>query len=198
MARGMVLQKIKPFHPELKPPPGAIPFGRTADGKHQLYRMTSKRSRAVPRFVNTPEAKAREKELQDEGKTPEQVREVMLAEGYQDYRKNRTTGESAYPLNRAEFFDLEEIFYLLSEGNGNIRKEPYRPPTEAQLASDRRRLQVQALGGGRLAELLVDEGITAEEVVGAIKGRRARPIVRWEKSAQSHCPCSPGSVRKRR
>src|SRR3990167_2292045 len=153
MARGMVLQKIKPFHPELKPPPGAIPFGRTADGKHQLYRMTSKRSRAVPRFVNTPEAKAREKELQDGGKTPEQVREVMLAEGYQDYRKNRTTGESAYPLNRAEFFDLEEIFYLLSEFNCNIRKEPYRPPSEAQLANERRRLQVQALGVGRLDEL---------------------------------------------
>src|SRR3990167_8652769 len=165
-----VMQKIKPFHPPeaFKPPPGAVAAGVTPDGK-QLYRWTVKKDRSVPRLVETPEAKEREAVLRAEGKSSAEIGRIMTDEGFRQYRKNQMTGELAYPLNRAERYEEEQLFYIESQGNGNNSLVRYTPPTPAEIAAQYRRQQVERMGGGKLGELLVDEGLSPEDLVSAIR-----------------------------
>ena len=175
MAR-QVLQKIKPFHPPeaFKPPKAAEAAGVTPDGK-QLFRRTVQCVRAVPRYATTPEAVKRLAELEAQGASATEIAQTMNREGLRQYRKNQMTGELAYPLNRAEQYMEERTFYVESQGNGNNTLVSYSPPTPEQLAAEGRRRKVAALGGGRLAEVLVDQDITPEELAAVIKGRRGVP-----------------------
>ncbi len=140
-----VLQGIRAFHPELKPPKGAVPCGITPDGK-QLFRMVSKRSRAVP--------------------------DIDPETGEQRWRKQPNTGEPLYRMNKPERYDLEEVFFLESEGNGNVHKVPYLPPTPEQLAAEERKRAVESMGTS-LAEALVDAGISPTEAVARLGAARS-------------------------
>lgn len=169
-----VLKRIKPIHPPLTPPRGAVAAGVTPDGK-QLWTLKSKRARNVPLMENTPEADARAAELLAEGKTEKEIGRIMTEEGYRRYRKNQVTGELAYPLNKPVVYDHEELFYLESEGNGNVVKVKYRHPS----AADRERAQLRervAAMKDQMAEVMVKEGVTPEDLVAMLRQGR-RPFV---------------------
>ena len=189
MARGAVLQRIKPLHPEMIPPPGSVPAGVTEE-KKQLFRLITKRSRAVPRYVDTPEARAREKELKAEGKTTKEVCEIMTAEGLRLYMKNQTTGQNAYPMNRSELYDLDELFFLVSEGNGNIRKQSYYPPTAEELAETRRTEKIKEWAD-KLAARMVDADVSPDQLVQALFERDRD--VPGESGPESTTPAPPTS-----
>ena len=135
------LAKIKKLNPELKPPTGSVVFGVTSDGK-QLYRLVQKRSRAVP-LIDT--------------KT-----------GEQRFRKNQMTGEPMYGLNKPELYEHERIFYLESEGNGNINIVDYQAPTAEELAKTARRQRVEDMRE-RLAEALVDADVDPRDLVASLQ-----------------------------
>lgn len=172
MAR-RTLQKIKPFHPQeaFQPPDGAVAAGVTPDGK-QLYRWSRKRSRAVPLYVRTPEAEAREVELRAQGKSTVEIGQIMTNEGFRQYQLNQMTGKLAYPLNRPEAYVEDKLFFIESQGNGNNALIEYNPPTPKQIEAQYRQEQVRQMGGGRLGELLVEEGLTPEDLIAAIRQQR--------------------------
>ena len=135
-----VLQKIKPLHPEKVPPAGSVPVGLTPDGK-QLYRLKRMRSKGVPRI------------------DPETGERMM--------RKHAITGEPMYGLNEPKVFEENLLFFLESEGNGNIRMQLYTPPTEEQVAAEERTKNIEAMKG-HLAEVLVDRGVTPEQLLAGV------------------------------
>lgn len=137
------LSRIEPFHPTIKPPRGAVPLTVTADHK-QVFRETLQRSASEPRLDPV-------------------TGEVM-------WRKNPISGEPLIPLRQVVLFSQERTFTLESEGNGNVRREYYTPPTPEQLAKEKRRLAVQAMQG-RIAEALVDGDVDPADLVAALKGR---------------------------
>lgn len=167
------LSRMEPQHAKIEPPPGAVAHGVTSDGR-QIFRLVTKRARAVPRYENTPEARELENRLASEGKSETEIRRAMDKAGFRLWRKNQNTGEPMYPINKAEVYDLEELFTLESEGNWNVRKIPYRFPTAEELAVQERARQVSAMQEA-LPALLVDEGFTAEELLAALRAGRNRP-----------------------
>lgn len=145
------LQKIKPLHPQMVPPQGAEAIGVTPDGR-QLYKLVTARSRSV---------------LDIDEKT-----------GEQKYRKNQQTGEPLYRMRKPEFYEKTEIFYQESEGNGNVRKIPYTPPTEAELAAAERTRKIAEMRDG-LAEAFVDRGLTPAEAVAQLAGATPEHAVEY-------------------
>lgn len=141
MAHG--LKKIEPLHAQLIPPQGAEPAGVTDDGKHQLYKLKRKMARGVPR--------------------------MDPATGERMWRKHGVTGEPLYPLSRPEIYEEELLFYLESDGQGNVVMVDYSFPTPEELAERERRKQVDRMVPA-LAEALVDEGVTPENVIDALRG----------------------------
>lgn len=142
------LTKLQPLHPEKIAPPEAVMAGTTPDGK-QLYREVTRRSRAVP---------------------------MLDEKGDRVFAKNPMTAEPLYPKNRPEIYNHERLYYLESEGNGNLRKVDYAPPTPEQLAEQARQRRIDEMGGGQLGAALVDAGITPEEAVQRIlSGSAAAP-----------------------
>lgn len=134
----MLHQGVPKLNPELIPPTGAEPAGVTPDGKHQLYRMT--RRRAV-------------------------IQDKVGPDGEKEYRKNTITGEQLWPVRKVNGIEeVEELFYLESEGNGNVRKVRFRPLTNEEQKAIARREAVEAFMR-RLAEEAVDRGLTPEEVL---------------------------------
>lgn len=142
------LAKVKPVHAELIPPQGARATGVTPDGK-QLYTITRKRSRPVPRTEIVPGL---------DGIPIER----------QVWRKNQMTGEPLYPVNRPQVYEETILFYLESQGNNNVELHPYIPPSAEQLAREERARRVAEMREG-LAEALVDAGLTPAELLARIK-----------------------------
>lgn len=133
------LKRMEPLHAPIIPPQGAVAAGVTPDGR-QLYTMTRKRSRSVPK---------------------------LDANNQEVWRKHQTTGEPMYKLNRAQPYDEIKLFTIESEGNGNNRMVDFAWPTEAEKAEARRLLAIEEMQGG-LAAALVDRGFTPEKLIAAI------------------------------
>lgn len=144
------LAKIKKFHPELIPPTGSVAYGVTPDGK-QLYRLVRQRS-----------TKRRKMEIGPDGRE----REV--------WRKNQMTGEPLYPVNEPVPYEEELIFYLESEGNGQVNMVKYTPPSPEELARAQKAQRVQDMQE-QLAEALVDADITPSSLLDMLRGRKAAP-----------------------
>lgn len=155
------LAKIQPLHAEKIPPTGAVAAGVSEHGK-QLYRLSRRRSRAIP-------------DVNDDGE--------------QKYRRNLTTGEKLYPLYRPEIYTEELLFWLESDGQGNIYMTPYLPPTAEQLAERERNSRIAAMRD-EISAALVDAGISPQELIVAALAARAREqehmaeVVREEEEAE--------------
>jgi hypothetical protein len=132
------LQPTKPIRADLIPPLGAKAAGITPDGR-QIYTMTTTRSRSEPKI--DPET------------------------GEQMWRKNPLNAEPLVPLRKPVVFQHEEMFTLVDQMNGNVEKMPFRFPTEAELKAAERAQKVTAMGGGALAEALVDRGLSVDDVI---------------------------------
>jgi hypothetical protein len=144
-----VLTKIKPLHPQLIPPNGAEVFGVTPDGK-QLYRLVHPMARSVP--------------------------DIDPETGEQAWRRHGVTNEPLVAKRKPEIYENVRVFYLESEGNGNVRMIPWAPPSPKELADAARRLRLVEVQE-ELVEGLVDSGISpaqllqaAKDVIGAERG----------------------------
>lgn len=157
------LAKLQPLHPELVPPQGAQPFGVTADGKHQLYKLVTRRSRSVPKLSVKADALLKDARANLTGDDLAAA-EALIVKEHQEFRKHATTGEPMYGLRQPEIYDNTEIFYLESQGNGNVVKVPYKFPTPEELAAVDRARRVEAMKD-TMAEALVDAGVTPETLV---------------------------------
>lgn len=173
-----VLTRVKPIESDRTPPTDAVVAGRTPDGKHQLYRLKTKRSRPIPKFEDKGdygEARKRVLALRDEGLPLEAIVQRMERDGFKRvYRRNPLNGEALVAVNEPDIYDHEELFYLEDEGTGQVRKVHYRFPTPAEIADQERRRKVAAMQAG-LAEALVDAGASPADLVAALKATKERP-----------------------
>ena len=143
------LKKLVPLHSQIVPPINAVPFGMTDDGK-QLYKEVTPRSGSEP-FIS-----------EETGK--------------QEWRKNQMTGEPLYPLRRPTFYEHTRVYYLESQGNGNIGKVDWRPPSPEEVARAERNQQVEAMKD-HLAEALVDAKVSPTELAEMFSKRAGAPAV---------------------
>ncbi|KKL25614.1 hypothetical protein LCGC14_2403530 [marine sediment metagenome] len=153
-----VLQKIPKIHPQLIPPQGAVQRGTTPDGK-QLWYMEIPMSRSVKDIL--PGTKTREN-----------------PEGEQRYRMN-PAGEKVYKLYVSERYIWKRLFFLESEGNGNVAMVPYVPQTDAQIAATERARKVAAMKDS-MAEAFVDAGVLPENLVATLRAGQVQVPVEVE------------------
>jgi hypothetical protein len=130
------LRKIQPLHPQLIPPGEAKPAGITDDGQHQLYRMSRRMARAVP---------------------------MLDKDGEREWKINRMTGERVLPRNKPEIYVENLLFFLESQGNGNVEMRQYVPMSDEEKRRRERAIQVEEQTPALIAALL-DAGVTAETV----------------------------------
>lgn len=143
----LAFQATEPFHPPFTPDPAWERLGLTPHG-HQLFRETTTRGRAVPDTVDG-------KPLKEDGSN-------------RRHRRNPLTGDTTYPLNREEVFEMKRVFYLLSEGNGNHTKIDWSEANEADLAADARAKKVANMVP-EIAAAFVDSGVTPEALAAALR-----------------------------
>jgi len=79
------------------------------------------------------------------------------------------TGEPLLPQNRPELYEQVRVFYLESQGNGNVGLVDYTPPTEAELAEADRQRRIEAVRD-EFAAQVVDQGLSVAEILNRIKG----------------------------
>lgn len=145
MRSTQTLNRIPPLHPPtIIPPAGSIPFGTTPDGK-QLYRLVTRRSRAVA--------------------------DIDPKTDQQRWRTN-LMGEKILPLFKSEFYNKEEVFWLHSQGNGNVEHIPYYPPTPEELKQAKRQQAIAGMSEA-LTGALVDAGLTPEKLVEMLRAKKA-------------------------
>ena len=116
-------------------------MGLTPDG-HQLFEETTKRSRAIP--------------------------DIDPITGERRYKLHPTTGEPLYPKNKPQLYDNVRVFYLESEGNGNIIKIDWTEPTADEIAAVQREKGIKELIP-KLSETLYDADINLADLVSAMK-----------------------------
>ncbi len=116
-------------------------MGLTPNG-HQLFKETTKRSRAIP--------------------------DIDPTTGERRYKLHPTTGEPLYPRNIPEHYDHIRTFYLESEGNGNIVKIDWIEPTPEELAAVAREKGIKEMIPN-LTATLYDSGIDIKDLVAAMK-----------------------------
>jgi hypothetical protein len=155
MERARTMGRMEPLHPPIVPPDGAVPAGVTPQGK-QLYTLKTKRSKSMPK---------------------------LDAKGKQEYRRHMITGENLYPLRVAEPYVHEELFYLESEGNGNVHKVAWRWPTEEELAHEDRERRIKEVQR-TLPEVLVDKGLTADDLLAMLSKKQDDASVAIEKDLE--------------
>jgi len=145
------LDSIPPIKSDLLPPVDALAAGVTRDGR-QLYRRVKQ--------IVTTEPK------------------INPATGEQQWRINQMGQQTVAVRKVTSVTPTEELFYLENEGNGNVRKIPYRHPTADELAAAEREKKIAAMGGGSLAAALVDAGISSQEAIARLVGAKtaAEPL----------------------
>lgn len=159
------LNKIEKVHPPLTGPEGGVPLGITTPDGKPLWKVTRQRSRSVPQL----------------DKNGEQV-----------WKKHATTGEDIIKKRRPEFYTEELIGYEESEGNNNVTFVQWAPPTATEIAARERAEKIAALGGGRLAELMVDRGVSPE----ALFDRLTAPAPAPQQEATAPTPNASEDVQK--
>ena len=142
------LDSIPPIKSDLLPPVDALAAGVTPDGR-QLYRRVKQ--------VVTTEPK------------------INPQTGEQLWRINQMGQQTVAVRRVVSVTPTEELFYLESEGNGNVRKIPYRHPTPDEVAAKEREQKIAAMGGGTLAAALVDAGLSPEEAIARLVGSKTAP-----------------------
>jgi hypothetical protein len=144
MSRG-TLRKIQKFDGPTVPDPKWKRVGTTPWGQ-QLYHETQRRARAVP---------------------------VYDDDGNRVFTKS-PSGVELVPKNKPEFFEYERLFYLVSEGNGNVRRQLYSPPTAEEIAEAERTGKIAEMKDS-LAAAFVDAGMTPEKMIEAFLRRPIEP-----------------------
>lgn len=96
------------------------------------------------------------------------VKDIDPKTGEQRQRKHGVTGEALYGLNKPELYTLERTFYLESDGQGNIYKVDYTPPTPEQIEAERRKQAAKEMVPA-LAEALVAEGLTPADLIARLR-----------------------------
>ncbi len=175
--RGMV-QKIPSVRTSLIPPKNAEPAGFTHDGKHQLWRQ--------PRRMNhpLPNIEAEVSELcgtDDRGRAVHSWKDDTIDHpvckkcgtvGERLYKTHSQTNEKIIAIRRPNIVDEARLFYLEDCGNCNVAIVDYVPPTEEEIADQKRREDLAAMGGGYLGQVFVDAGISKEEAPDVVRKLR--------------------------
>jgi hypothetical protein len=142
------LKRVQPLHAERIPPDGddgqpAVVIGQTQSG-NTLYQRT---------LIRAAKQKA----------------PVLGEDGRQVYAKHPTTGEPLYSKWRNQRHERLQFFTLESDGQGNLYIQEYQPPSQDELRDQKRKAKV-AETQARLAEALVDNDVSPEAFVMALKG----------------------------
>lgn len=122
------------------PPKDAVQAGTTPDGR-QLWRESIPMARAVPKMDEVT--------------------------GKREFAKNPLTAEALYPKNRPEFWTWHRLYYLDDQGNGNVSKVEYTPPTQAELAGIQREQRVKDVMA-ELAGKLIDKNVDLDALLSRI------------------------------
>lgn len=80
------------------------------------------------------------------------------------YKRHPINGEPLIPMNKRNIVTVERMFWLESEGNNNVHKHFYTPPTPEEIAAAEREQKIGEVQRA-FAESLVDAGWTADEVL---------------------------------
>ena len=171
--RGMV-QKTAKRRTELKPPKGSVQAGFTHDG-HQLWRQPRKMNRPVPNI----EAKVSEKCGTDKrgeathtwvnDHVDHPVCAVCGTMGKRLYTTHAQTGENIVARRKPHVVDEERVFWLEDGLNCNVEIRDYVRPSDDELGAAERKKRIKAMDGV-LAQVLVDGGLDADEVMARLKG----------------------------
>lgn len=137
----LTLERIKPLHPDFHPDPNWERIGMTPEG-HQLFKSSVKMVKAVH-------------DVDEETG----VRRQML---------HPTTAQPLYPMNKPKHYTQVRVFYLVSEGNGNIIKVDWSAPTEEEIAALDREEGIKEIMP-EIAGQLYDMDMTPFELAGALK-----------------------------
>ncbi|MGE0451079.1 MAG: hypothetical protein AB7Q29_16015 [Vicinamibacterales bacterium] len=70
---------------------------------------------------------------------------VLNSKGKQVWVRSENTGQKLYKKRTLERFTFERMFFLFDEGNGNVHKEPYKPPTPEELKAAKESARGEAL-----------------------------------------------------
>lgn len=136
------LPKIQPHATELIPPEGAKPVGVHTDGR-VIYEMK------IPDLTKI----AKNKVHVTDPETGEPL-----------YKKHPNTGEKMYPIMRAVPHFRIQRFVLQRDGHGNVYKRENFEPTPEEI-SFLKKLQEKREFSERLADIAVERGISADELV---------------------------------
>jgi len=157
-----VLQKIPKIHAQLIPPQNAVTKGSTPDGKPLWYEEIPM-SRSVPDII------------------PGTIT-AENPEGEQRWKKD-LAGQGIYPMRKRESYIWKRTYFLESQGNNNVEKVDYVPQTKEQIAAIERARRVVAMKD-RLAEALVDGGVTPENLVATLQAGQVQVPVEVEAPAE--------------
>lgn len=160
---GIGLTTIKPLHPRRIIPRGAKAHGITEDGK-QIYKLVTPRSKSEPLLDYEGNQEIKAIEALDLPAAEKERQIAVVKKERQIWEKNPLTGVPLYPRRQPVHYELEEIFIMESDGQGNDLKVLYEPLTPEQIAAEKRDVAMKSAVGD-LAGALVDSGMTAQEFV---------------------------------
>ncbi len=174
------LAKIKPLHAPLIPDPRWKIAGATPDNR-PLYEEVSKRSRGVPELDDEGEKKMKKlREKYPDNPNGSLSSALLGSKAYHTLRRgphrqwktHPVNNEPLLPKNRLELYTLTRTFFLESQGNGNVQKTYWTPPTPEELAALKRDDKILEMGRA-MATALVDSDITPAEMVEMIRSGKA-------------------------
>lgn len=130
------LPRIEPQHGPTVVPRNCTPVGLTPAGQ-QLYVEKFKSAKAVPMIGDN---------------------------GTRVWKRHPINGEPLYPMNKREDTIVERMFFFESQGNFNVEKHWYAPPTQAELdAAVREKRMAEVME--KFASTLVDSGKSPDELM---------------------------------
>lgn len=130
------LPRIEPQHGPTVVPKNCTPVGLTPAGQ-QLYVERFKSAKAIPMIGDN---------------------------GQRVWKRHPINGEPLYPMNKREDTIVERMFFFESQGNFNVEKHWYKPPTQAELDAALREKNMATVME-RFAATLVDSGKSPEELM---------------------------------
>lgn len=145
--------RIQPQHGEFIPSPDWEPAGVAPNGR-QLYRERFRTNEAVPMM---------EEVLNHDG-SPVVDSRTGKTKMKRVWKRHPINGEPLYPMNQRNIVVKERLFFAESQGNYNVEKHFYKPPTAEEIARAEREGKVTEMYR-TFAEALVDTGLTPDEVV---------------------------------